>query len=97
MKKIALLFIAIAIISCNSKNYQHNGTYQNSLGNIYKIKNDSITLMNMSPEIKDSVKIACTQYTDRIECKQIDGTTATLLCEKDGGISDGFMFFRKIK
>lgn len=96
MKKAILFITAIILISCTSKNNQHNGTYQNSFGGIYIVKDDTLIIANMVPEAKDSLKMKCIQYSDRIECKQPNGETGILKIEKKG-ISDGIIYFTKIK
>lgn len=96
MKIILLLIAAITFISCTSKNYQHNGMYQNSLGGIYILKDDTLIIANMIPEVKDSLKMECIQYADKIECKQQNGEIGILKVEEKG-ISDGMMYFTKIK
>ena len=87
MKKISFLLTVILIIfSCNSENHYHDGQYQTNIlfAQInYQINGNEITIDNSVTGIS---KLSCTQYSDRIEYEEDNGTTRILTALENGDL-----------
>jgi len=78
-------------ISCGSENHYHDGKYHTKIEAFgfsfvevnYLISGNEITIDNSATGIS---KLKCTQYKDRIEYFEKDGTTKVLTVLENGNI-----------
>ena len=87
MRKILYLLIAgIIIISCNSENHYHDGKYQTQI--LFAEVNLQISGNEVIVEnsLTGTSKFNCTQYPDRIEYEEDNGSTRILMALENGDL-----------